>query len=471
MKTYQGKLERILQTYSEGKQYPFCMPGHKRHIQVTSAVDSSLDFTETADTDDLHHAENILKEAMDNTARMYGAEKTWYLVNGSTCGNLAGISALTKEGDEVIAARNCHRSVYHAMQLRNLRVHWLLPPYIRDYEIYGSLTVKAVEDALNKYPKTKAVILTSPTYEGVISDIQGIARVCHARNIPVFVDEAHGAHLSFGSFPTGAVKAGADLTVQSPHKTLFSVTQTAWLHAQGNLVRKAEVEKQLGIFETSSPSYPMMMSLDGCTRYWQENEDSLMHAWEKMLREFGERTSDLRHLKILSQHWQAYPDIYAYDPGKILVQGPVSGKAMLRTLHDTYGFTMEMALGHHVLAMTSAADDRQKLIAFADALKDMDRKTETEEDLPTDLGLDALPHARMSIHDGIACTHEAVSWSEAAGRTAGEYAFVYPPGIPLAVPGEVITGKEVRQMELWQSEGYEIRTSESAEKGQILVVK
>ena len=463
-----GKLEEELKAYTQSGQIPFHMPGHKRRFQATSAIDSTLDFTEVEETDDLHHSNGILKEAMARTAALYGADQTWFLVNGSTCGNLAGIFALTHEGAEVIAARNCHRSVFHAIQLRHLKVHWLMPPYIKAYETYGSLTPQSVQDALEMYPDSEAVILTSPTYEGVISDIRAVSAIAHRHHVPVLVDEAHGPHLSMGDFPAGAVEEGADLVVQSPHKTLFSATQTAWLHVKGDLVNHAEVEKQLGIFETSSPSYPLMMSLDGCTAAWQKDGDTYVKAWRQEIHEFEAVIQNLRHIRVLEhQNGQDSPLIYAYDPGKILIHTPLSGSTCMKILHDHYHFTMEMAQGHNVLAMSSAADAPGTLKKLGEALCEMDQHMaeEKQEDALEEI---VLPEVRMTIHDAVEMTHVTMDLENAAGRTAGEYLFLYPPGIPFIVPGEVIREEQIAIVHRVEALGYEVRHSES-EKEQIIV--
>ena len=236
-------LQSRLEEYAARGLYPFHMPGHKRRVEPAPGLPAAWDVTEVPGTDDLHDASGILQEAMTRTAQLCGAQRTWYLVNGSTCGLLAGIRALAKRNSTVICARNCHKAVYHALELAGCHVHWLMPSVDSDWGICGPVTAGQVADAIRRHPSAKAVILTSPTYEGVLSEIEGICRICHARNIPVLVDEAHGAHLiplsRRAGFPAGALSCGADLVVQSPHKTLPSLTQTALLHLQGNLVDPA----------------------------------------------------------------------------------------------------------------------------------------------------------------------------------------------------------------------------------------
>ena len=203
-----------------------------------------------------------------------GAKRTWYLVNGSTCGILAAIRAAVVSSGRtaVICARNCHKSVYHAIELNRLMAHWLVPPVDPAFGIYGSITPAMVADALRACPDAAAVILTSPTYEGVLSDLAAIAALCHAANVPLIVDEAHGAHYlplaAAHGWQGGAIAAGADVIIQSPHKTLPSLTQTALLHWNSSFIPPQELERQLDVFETSSPSYPLMASLDAAPACW-----------------------------------------------------------------------------------------------------------------------------------------------------------------------------------------------------------
>ena len=319
-------LEHQLREYARQQLYPLHMPGHKRRLAPAEdlAALTGWDMTEVPGVDDLHEAEGILAEAMERTAALHGAARTWYLVNGSTCGLLAGIRALAKSGSTILAARNCHKAVYHAAELGNLSVRWLTPPIDPVFGVYGSLSPAAVEKSLNGCPDAACVVLTSPTYEGVLSDIRSIADLCHARGIPLLVDEAHGAHLGlFEGWPRSAVQLGADLVVQSAHKTLPSLTQTALLHlGKGSLADPAEVERQLDVFETSSPSYPLLVSLDGCTGLLREQGKALFSGWEQRLDRFDRDILPLKQLKVLchgADRLTGHPDFFDFDPGKLAV--------------------------------------------------------------------------------------------------------------------------------------------------------
>ena len=234
----QDLLEK-LQEYRAEDMYPFHMPGHKRK-PLPFPNPYSIDITEIDGFDNLHHAEGILKEAQERAADLYGSKECFYLVNGSTCGLLAAICAATKKRDKVLVARNCHKAVYHALYLNELQAEYIYP-VITKSGIQGQIEPEQVKKALLLNPDIAAVILTSPTYEGVVSDINAIAGIAHERGIPLIVDEAHGAHLGFGAgFPENAVRQGADAVIMSLHKTLPSFTQTALLHLCSSTLMKTD---------------------------------------------------------------------------------------------------------------------------------------------------------------------------------------------------------------------------------------
>ena len=222
-------LEQKLNELEQSDIYPFHMPGHKRAF-LPFANPYAIDITEIEGFDNLHHATGILQEAQQKAADLYGAQKTYYLVNGSTCGLLAAISAAVPRGGKILVARNCHKAVYHAMYLRQLVPVYLYPEDTA-YGIQGQVTPQMVQKQLKQTPDIRAVVITSPTYDGVVSDIQSIADIVHAYGIPLIVDEAHGAHFGFSpEFPENATRLGADAVIMSVHKTLPAFTQTALLH-------------------------------------------------------------------------------------------------------------------------------------------------------------------------------------------------------------------------------------------------
>lgn len=449
-------LEQQLKAYVSSGLTPLHMPGHKRRMEPAAGLPYDWDVTEVPGTDDLHSATGILQQSMARTAALYGAKRTWYLVNGSTCGLLAGIRSLAPAGSEIIAARNCHKSVYHAIELGGLTAHWLIPQPVSSFGIYGSIQPETVAAALEENPNTRCVVITSPTYEGILSDIASIAKICHDHGVPLLVDEAHGAHLGLpcsGAFPKGAVACGADIVVQSAHKTLPSLTQTAWLHCTGNLVQEAEIARQLDIFETSSPSYPLLASLDGCTGILREQGTMLFQSWQDRLDRFYAAAEQLQHLRVLSvnpSNFQFDPAIFAFDAGKLFISGRgtgMSGVALAQALRTRFGFETEMACGENVLAMTSPCDAPDTLDHFFDALLALDRELSCSTDHHSVSVCSIIDRLKFpvafspptTIAHALALPSEEVAAQETLGRTCAEYVWAYPPGVPLIAPGEEIT--------------------------------
>ena len=330
---------------------------------------------------------------------------------------------------------------------------------VRDMEetfgLAGSLSPEQVAQALEDHPGVKLVVYPSPTYDGVVSDTAGICATAHAKGVPVLVDEAHGAHLGFHpAFPPGAMAQGADLAVASLHKMLPSLTQTALLHAGGKLVPLPQVARQTGIFQSSSPSYLLMASMDGCVRLLEEKGEALFAAWHRRLTEFDQGIQGLRHLRVLGHGREAgahYPGIFALDPAKILIstQGTgLTGVALRDLLRREYRIEVEMALDHYVLAMTGLGTDDAMPARLAQALLAIDETCASSEETPSVLAVPgALPPRRCSLEEAAQAPGGLSFLYDAMGKVCGEYIWAYPPGIPLIAPGEEITPPLVETVE------------------------
>lgn len=463
-------LQKELETAAAAST-PLHMPGHKRRVFPCPALPYAWDTTETPATDDKHDAQGILAAAMARTAALWGAERTWYLVNGSTVGLLAGIRALAPAGSTVIAARNCHKALYHAVELGDLAVHWLAPPVDEAFGIYGSVTPEQVGAALDTCPQAKCVIVTSPTYEGVLSDIGSIASVCHVRGIPLLVDEAHGAHYLPLAEPYGwrggAVAAGADVVVQSAHKTLPSLTQTALLHLNGTLVDPAKIERELDVFETSSPSYPLMVSLDACTGWLAAEGGAAFAGWRTRLTRFDAAVAGLQNIRVLCHGADApaaHPAFWGYDAGKILFDIGPAGAVFLRGR----GLEPEMVCGPNVLAMTSPCDAGDTLDRLAAALCAYDAVTKPQTQ--TAAPLPPLPPARLSITAALALPAQDLPTDRCAGQTAAEYVWAYPPGVPLLAPGETVTAEILAACAALEQQSTALRHSHAQTPGTLRVL-
>ena len=445
-------IEQKLKALAQSDVYPFHMPGHKR--QLSGFFPYELDITEIEGFDNLHHAKGLLFEAQQYAAQMYQSRKAYYLVNGSTCGILAAISAATTKGGRVLVARNCHKAVYNAIYLRGLKAEYVYP-VATHYGIQGQIQAADVERKLVEKPDIQAIVITSPTYDGLVSDVRAIADLAHAHGIPLIVDEAHGAHFGLDeAFPDNATVLGADAVIMSVHKTLPAPTQTAILHLCSDRINVTKMEKFLGIYETSSPSYVLMAGIEESLRLADEAQGVQMKEYVRRLQIFREKMRRLTILRVPDRADFTGEEAYAYDIGKLLLvtNGAISGKALQELLLKKYGLQMEMSSGNYVLAMTSFMDTEEGLERLADALLEIDATlTVTDQrEMFSPEKIYRQPKKAMEIDEVQDGESTSVAFSEAEGRICADYIYLYPPGIPVIVPGEVLDQQTLTVIETCQ---------------------
>lgn len=460
-----GELYRRLKEYSASDYCGFHMPGHKRNTEMLGeGLPYGIDITEIEGFDDLHHAEGILKEAQRRAAEVYGADETRFLVNGSTVGILSAVLGSTEKGDTVLVARNCHKSVYHAIYLNELKPVYLYPEFREDYHLNTEITISAVQAALKEHSDVRAVILVSPTYDGVISDIGGIADIVHERGIPLIVDEAHGAHLGFHPyFGENALKKGADVVIHSVHKTLPSLTQTALLHIKGRLADRKRIYRYLDMLQSSSPSYVLMASIDTCVELLETKREELFAPYVRRLENLRQELSSLKLLTLVqTEH---------YDRSKIVIStlnAGISGRELSGILLEQYHIQTELSAATYILAMTSVCDTEEELGRLKDALFEIEtRLKEAPGSKMSVCRQGRLPRNRqiLTVSSALMMADrktEAASlpWGEAAGKVSLEYAYLYPPGIPLVVPGEQLAQETAAVMGLCKEAGFSIEGME-----------
>ena len=419
------------------------MPGHKRsgRFDWLSHLSANIDITEIHGFDDLNDPDGIFLELCRRAAELRGAKMSVPLVNGSTGGILAAVRTGLEKGGELLLARNCHKSVYNAGEMFSEKIRFILPEISKKWGVWGSVTPESVETALDMWPKARLVAVTSPTYEGVISDIAGIAEVCHRYGAALLVDQAHGAHLGYGKFPADAVSRGADMVVESLHKTLPSLTQTAMMYVQGEIVNAGELKRNCAIFQTSSPSYILSASIDGCVRFMEEKGGTAADEWFEVVKCFRDAASNFENLRLIAED---EPEFFSYDISKLAVscsETVVDGPELMEQLRKEYGVELEMASAKYVLAMTGMGDSEESVRKLYNAFKAVDGH------LPPRLGraeipqMPALPETRLQAREALSLPGERVEISAAAGRVSKEYLWAYPPGSPVLIPGEVIDNR------------------------------
>ena len=488
-----GKLYQKLNAYGGDDFYPYHMPGHKRRLFGEMPGDMmKMDITEIDGFDNLHQPEEILKELQEKAAQLYGAEESFYLINGSTCGILSAISAAIPVGGHLLMARNCHKSAYHAAYLRNLTLSYLYPAVLEEYDICDAVTPKQVREALEAEPDIGAVLIVSPTYEGRIADIQEIAHVVHEKGIPLIVDEAHGAHLGlyetsrschrgeeiYPFFAANSCQLGADLVIHSVHKTLPAMTQTALLHVNGGLVDRERLRRFLHIYQSSSPSYVLMASIDNALQLVCEQGNQLFADFRSNYLEMLEQLSACEHLQFV-------PLSAGQDIGKLVISTKkigLPGKRIYDILLQKYHLQLEMAAGSFCLAMFTIGDTKEAYERMVQALLAVDKDIADgrisvadspigEESLSTENSHIAgagtenesgklypkdTSHT-ISLAKAWDMEWEQVPLQEAVGRHAAEFINLYPPGVPLLVPGEVLKEQQVRQIADYLAQGLNVQ--------------
>jgi arginine/lysine/ornithine decarboxylase len=440
------RLYNKLKSYSEEDYYPMHMPGHKRNTELMQMGNPyAIDITEIEGFDNLHQAEGILKQLAMRISRLYKAKKSFPLINGSTAGILAGISAATSKGDKVLLARNSHKSVYHATILRSLKPFYCYPQQREEMRVNGGILAENIEDALITNKDIKLVVVTSPTYEGVVSDIRAIAEVVHRHKALLLVDEAHGAHFGFHEkFPQSAICLGADLVIQSFHKTLPAFTQTAVLHSN-RMELNHKIEQYLAIYQSSSPSYLLMAGIDRLVNLLEENAKELFIDYDKKLEEFKHRLEPLKHLTLIDRRIIGQDGIYDLDPSKITISvqnTQLTGHQLQELLREKYHIVMEMEASDYVLGMTSICDTNEGFERLAKALLAIDQEeASVHGKRESNVQQEKRPiHAIQAMSPSEAWEQETeqITLPRSIGRISATFVSLFPPGSPLIVPGELI---------------------------------
>lgn len=448
MPEFYNKLENLYNS----NMYPLHMPGHKRNAEDIVLKDiSKIDITEIDDFDNLHDANGIIATAQERANKLYGADETFFLVNGSTSGVLSAISAVAGENDTILVGRNCHKSLYHAAYLRKLNLKYIYPEYLREYDLYGKIDPDTLENMLN--PSIKAVFITSPTYDGISSDIAKIADIAHKNGIPLIVDAAHGAHFGFSKeLPENAIKQGADLVIHSVHKTLPSMTQTALLHVQGKLIDRDRLRRFLRIYQTSSPSYVFMASIDSCMDYLDGTNKGFFDNLIKFKEEIIQATANTRHIKVFGN------DIIN-DAAKVVISvknTTMTGQQLYDILREDYDLQLEMAGASYGLAIISGLDTQEGIRRLIRAIIEIDEQLSEK----TDSSYDEMLYRNeviMPIYKAWDSDYDILRLDQATGACSADFINLYPPGIPLVVPGEIITQKLIDDLKRFIKQGMNVQ--------------
>ncbi|MGG4497511.1 aminotransferase class I/II-fold pyridoxal phosphate-dependent enzyme [Brevibacillus reuszeri] len=435
-----------LERHAKRRPHPFHVPGHKMgHSFDSHAKDRfqeilELDLTEISGTDDLHQPTGVIAEAQGLAAEAFGADDTRFLIGGSTVGNVALIMTVCRPGDKILVQRNCHKSVYHGIIMARATPVFLVPAVDLATGVAAGVRREDVERALHAHPDAKAVFLTNPTYYGMGIDLAKMAATVHRFDVPLLIDEAHGAHFGFHpAFPRSAMQSGADAAVQSTHKMGTAMTMSSMLHIKGERIDRARLYRHLAMLQSSSPSYVLMASLDLARRHL------VMEApgeWDRLLPLMDKLRERAARLEWLEWPEQASNSVYAtLDPLKLFLhlRTPQLSGFALHEYMERFGIFPELSDDSHVLLAASSGTSARDLDALARLLESLEPQVEPAEERVLLSGVVSSHYLReqaLPMEEAVDQPQETVDLDQSLGRIVAEMVIPYPPGIPVLVPGE-----------------------------------
>ena len=443
-----------LLTWKQRKPYSFHVPGHKNGTvfpeKARDIFESllSIDATELNGLDDLHEPEGAIFEAEQLAAAFYGSEACYFLVNGSTVGNLAMILATCQEDEVVLVQRNSHKSVMNGLELANAKPVFLTPEVDEQTKVAKGVALKTIKAAYARYPEAKTLVLTNPNYYGMTLDLRPIIEFAKKNGMTVLIDEAHGAHFGIGKpFPESAISLGADVIVQSAHKTLPAMTMGSFLHVNKQYPFHARLKYYLTLLQSSSPSYPIMASLDLARYYLAQIDSDFKNAIIESFLDFETKLKKIKGLRLIKSESHRYQQ----DPLKVVVQSTygASGFQLQHALEQSAVYP-ELADELNVLFMLPLAPVKNSEMLI-ETLKNVFQKQKYENRRQFDYGIDFHDSKPFST---LACSYQemmnlpktGVPFHRAVGEVSAEAVIPYPPGIPLLMKGEMITYKHVEMI-------------------------
>ena len=457
----------MLKSYKERNRISFCMPGHKNGLGLADEFSSfALDVTELADTDNLTNPKTAVLEAKKLCADFFGAYDSFFLVNGSTGGIYTMLASVCTNGDCIIISRNCHCSVINACTLLGIKPVFIEQPILDSFNIPGGINPNEIRKLIEIH-NPKAVFITSPNYFGICSDLKAIAKIAHSYKIPLLVDEAHGAHFNADKnrLPLSAMACGADLCVQSAHKTLNSPNQTAFLHYNSKIIDYNRVKTVFSMLQTSSPSYLMCAAADYARAHLEKN------TWNELVLKVTELKSKLSpYYKILDKSVIGNDNIFDLDISRIVINlsdYDITGFEFSEILRIRFNIDIEMQDLYNIILIPTPANSYDDFNNLFNALITIHKDLKKSENNSVSMPLPTLGYS-LSPQKAFYGNTKSCPISESVGKTSASTVVCYPPGVPITAPGFIITKETVDYLVISQQAGAEI--SGLDENGNITVI-
>lgn len=487
MNQYNGPIIDALARYCEEKIIRFHMPGHKGNVCTEQGLARligtevfGLDVTNIPEMDNLHQPQGVIRDAEQLAAQTFGADRTYFLVNGSSCGLQALVMTVCNPGDRILVPRNIHRSILGGIILSGAIPVYYLPSYDSDYGIPLGCTPKTIQHHLKMERSVKAILILNPTYHGITSDVARIADLAHQADIPLLVDEAHGPHLRFHEdLPASSLEQGADAVVHGTHKLLTSFTQSAMLHTKGSLIDNKRLEAVLRILQSTSTSYLMLGSLDAARASVQANGREMVKAALEYSQILRDTVQTIPLLTTFGKEWVGREGIAGLDLTKVTISCRklgLSGYQMEKVLREEYGIQVEMSDLYNILLLVTSGNtykDIEIVLIALQKIVEQFRSHERNSNLINSqqvFQFPEVPAMMLSPRDAFFLPVTTLAIDQATGKISAEIITCYPPGIPIVGPGERITREIIEYVLELKARGASFQGCHDPTLEQILVV-
>jgi len=461
----------------------FHIPGHKKGQGMDPAYREfvgdnvlSIDLINIAPLDDLHAPKGVIMQAQNLAAEAFGADHTFFSVQGTSGAIMTMIMTVVGPGDKIIVPRNVHKSIMSAIVFAGAIPIFIHPEVDSELGISHGISPESVERALTTYPDAKAVLVINPTYFGFVADLKRIVEIVHARNIPVIVDEAHGVHIKFhDELPLSAMQAGADMAATSTHKLGGSMTGSSVLNVREGLVTAKRVQAVFSMLTTTSTSYPLLASLDTARRQLAVHGYDLLDEAIRLAKDARKRINAIPHLHCVGRERLGTSATFDMDPLKLLISVKdlgITGHVAEEWLRQNANLEVELSDLYNILCLVTIGDSKKEINLLINALTRMSKNFESEASvIETNVQIPEIPALAMTPRDAFYAQTESIPLSQAEGYICAEFIMVYPPGIPIFIPGEIITQSNIDFIKMNIEAGLPVQGPEDSTLQNIRVIK
>lgn len=484
MSQYETPLFSGLVEHAKRNPVQFHIPGHKKGAGIDPEFRNfigdnalSIDLINIGPLDDLHQPKGIIKKAQELAAEAFGADHTFFSVQGTSGAIMTMVMAVCGPDDKIIVPRNVHKSVMSAIVFSGAIPVFIHPEIDEQLGISHGITTDAVVRALQQHPDAKGLLVINPTYFGVAADLKRIVEIAHSYNVPVLVDEAHGVHIHFhDQLPMSAMQAGADMAATSVHKLGGSMTQSSILNVKEGLVSAKRVQSILSMLTTTSTSYLLLASLDVARRRLATEGKDLIEKTIQLAQIIRGRINEIDHIYCVGEEILGSKATFDYDPTKLIISVKdlgLTGFEVEKWLREKRNIEVELSDLYNILCIITPGDTDREGDLLVNALKELSDECEhrAEKIEPLKVLLPDIPVLALTPRDAFYAETEVIPFEESEGRIIAEFVMVYPPGIPIFIPGEIITKENLHYIRKNLEVGLPVQGPEDDEIKTIRVIK